>query len=61
MKFWDMYTKAIIAEGVAVLLIILTVATLKFCFKKTYKKVSNFYIESVLSDTDINEVLKGEV
>lgn len=61
MKFWDMYTKAIITEGIAVLLIILTVITVKFCFKKTYKKVHNFYIQNVLSDTDINEVLKGEI
>ena len=61
MKFWDMYTKAIITEGIAVLLIILTVITVKFCFKKPCKKVHNFYIQNVLSDTDINEVLKGEI
>ncbi len=61
MKFWDMYIKAIIAESIAVLFIILTVLTIKFSFKKTYKKVSDFYINDLLSDTNINEVLKGEI
>ncbi len=61
MKFWDLYIKLIITQCIAVLLIILTLLTVKICFKKSFENVKNFYFENILSDTDINEVLKGEI
>lgn len=61
MKLWDLYLKAVIVEGVAVLIIILSVLTVKYCFKSTYAKLNDWYNQSILTDTDISEVIKGEV
>ncbi len=61
MNFWDAYMKMLIVEGVAALLIIITVLTVKLCFKDTYKDLSEWYKENVLVDTDISEVINNEV
>lgn len=58
MKFWDCFLKALIVEGVAVLIIILTALVLRFCFVPTFEKVSDWYLQNVLVDTDINEVIE---
>lgn len=58
MKLWDLYLKAVIFEAVAVLIIILSVLTVKYCFKSTYVKLNDWYNQNVLTDTDINEVVK---
>ena len=58
MKFYDCFLKVIIAQSVAVLIVIFTLLTVKFWFKDTFKKAAEYYIANVLVDTDVNEVLK---
>ncbi len=61
MKFWDLYIKTLIAEILAVLIILISVGAVRLCFKNTYNKLQAWYNENVLSDTNVNEVLKGEI
>ncbi len=61
MNFWNAYVKMLIVEGVAALVIIISVLTVKFFFKDTYKNLSEWYKENVLVDIDISEVIKSEV
>ena len=61
MTFFEWFYKAIIIESVAVLLILLTVLTLKYFFKSEFKKVQCFYQNYIMIDTDINEVLKDAI
>ncbi len=61
MKFWDLYIKLIIIECVAVFTVITAVFVTKYCFKATFLQSKAFYNQSILTDTDVNEVLKGEI
>lgn len=58
MKFWDNYIKVIIAEGIAVFLVIISILILKFGFKGAYLEFVKWYGENVLTDTDIYEVIE---
>lgn len=58
MKFWDNYIKVIIAEGIAVVLVIISVLILKFGFKSNYEEFVKWYGENVLTDTDVYEVIE---
>jgi hypothetical protein len=57
----DNLTKLVIAQTICVLIIILSVVTVKYFFKGTYKKLLSWYKEEVLVTTDINEVLSDEI
>ena len=57
----DNLTRLIMTQTVCVLIIILSVVTVKYFFKGTYKKLLSWYTESVLVNTDINEVLSDEI
>lgn len=57
----DNLTKLVIAQTICVLIIILSVVTVKYFFKGTYKKLLSWYKEEVLVTTDINEVLLDEI
>lgn len=61
MTFFEWFYKAVIIEGIAVLLILLSILTLKYFFKGEFKKVQDFHIKYIAVDTDINEVLENEV
>ena len=58
MKFWDNFVKLLIAQGIIVIIIILSVLALKFGFKDNYNDFKNWYRENVLTDTDVNEVIE---
>ncbi len=57
----DNLTKLVIAQSVCVLVIILSIVTIKYFFKGTYKKLLNWYTENICVTTDINEVLSDEI
>ena len=57
----DNLTRLVITQTVCVLIIILSVITVKYFFKGTYKKLLYWYKENVCVGTDINEVLSHEI
>lgn len=61
MTFFEWFYKAIIIESLTLLLILLTVLTLKFFFKSEFKKVQDFHAKYIAVDTDISEVLSNEI
>ena len=61
MTFFEWFYKAIIIESLTLLLILLTVLTLKFFFKSEFKKVQDFHAKYFAVDTDISEVLSNEI
>ena len=61
MTFFECFYKAVIIESIVVLLILLSILTLKYFFKKEFKKVQDFHEKYIVVDTDINEVLKNEI
>ena len=61
MTFFEWFYKAVIIESIAVLLILLSILTLKYFFETEFKKVQDFNEKYVAVDTDINEVLKNEI
>jgi len=61
MKVNDNLTKLIITQTVCVAIILLSIITVKYFFKGTYKKLLKFYNENICVTTDINEVLSDEI
>ncbi len=57
----DNLTKLIITQTICVLIIILSVITVKYFFGGTYKKLLSWYSENVCVTTDISEVLSDEI
>ena len=57
----DNLTKLIITQAICVLIIILSVITVKYFFGGTYKKILSWYKENICVTTDINEVLSDEI
>lgn len=57
----DNIYKLIIAETVCVAIMLLSIITVKYFFKSTYKSLYNWYCLNVLVDTDIEEVLGNEI
>lgn len=54
------FLKIVIAECILVFIILLSVLTLKYFFKGTYKEFKNWYDKNMAADTDISEVLGEE-
>lgn len=61
MTFFEWFYKAVIIQGITLLLILLTILTLKYFFKSEFKKVQAFNTKYISVDTDISEVLNNEV
>lgn len=61
MTFFEWFYKAVIIESIAVLLILLSIFTLKYFFKSEYKKAQDFHQKYIAVNTDVSEVLKNEV
>lgn len=61
MTFFEWFYKAVIIESITLLLILLTVLTLKYFFKTEFKKVQDFHTKHIAVDTDISEVLNNEI
>lgn len=61
MTFFEWFYKAVIIESIAVLLILLSILTLKYFLKSEFKKVQVFNEKYIIVDTDVSEVLKNEI
>ncbi|MBQ4118823.1 MAG: hypothetical protein IJD45_00360 [Clostridia bacterium] len=61
MTFFEWFYKAVIIEGIAILLTLLITLTLKYFFKSEFKKVQDFHAKYIAVDTNISEVLSNEV
>ncbi len=61
MTFFEWFYKAVIIESIAVLLILLSILTLKYFLKSEFKKVKVFNEKYIIVDTDVSEVLKNEI
>ena len=61
MTFFEWFYKAVIVQGICVLLILTAVLAVKYFFVDEFKQVQNFYDTHIAVDTDINEVLQNEV
>lgn len=53
----NMYINIIIAEGICVLVILLSVLVLKYFFKAEYKDFKKWYNTEITTDTRIEEVI----
>lgn len=61
MTFFEWFYKAVIIQGICVLLILLSIFIIKYFFKFEFEKVSKVYQKYITTDTDVNEVLSDEV
>lgn len=61
MSFFEWFYKVVIIESVCVLLIISSIFIVKYFFKSEYPIVFEFYKTEIMSDTDVSEVLNGEI
>ena len=61
MKFWNIYFKTLMIECVAAVVIIIFAFVLKLCFAKNFDVVREWYIQNVMADTNIYEVVTNEV
>ena len=60
-KSKEMLPYIIITQSVCVILILLTVLTVKFFFKDNYSEVKTWYNHNICVDTDINQVISEGV
>ncbi|MBE6787564.1 MAG: hypothetical protein E7537_04370 [Ruminococcaceae bacterium] len=61
MSFFEWFYKIIIVQGICILIILLSVISVKYFFKSEYKKAQDFHKTEIMSDTDIKEVLSSEI
>ncbi len=61
MTFFEWFYKVVIVQSICVILILLSVVTMKYLFKEEYVKIKDFYKTEILNDTDVNEVLLDEI
>ncbi len=61
MTFFEWFYKVVIIESVCVLLVISSVFIIKYFFKSEYPVIQEFYKIEIMSDTDVLEVLSGEI
>ena len=61
MTFFEWFYKAVIIEGITLLLILLSILTLKYFFKSEFKKIEDFNTKYIAVDTNISEVLNNEI
>ncbi|MBQ6848247.1 MAG: hypothetical protein IJO62_04995 [Clostridia bacterium] len=54
----DMYINIIITEALCVVVILLTVLTLKYFFKSDFKDFEKWYEREITADTRIEEVIE---
>ncbi len=60
MTFFEWFYKVVIVESVCVLLIILSLLTMKYFFKDEFERAEDFYQKNMTVDTDVYEVLSDE-
>ncbi len=53
----NMYINVIITQAICVILILLSVLTVKYLFKGEYKVFKEWYLEEITADTRIEEVI----
>lgn len=53
----NMYINIIITQAICVILIFLSVLTVKYLFKGEYKIFKEWYLEEITADTHIEEVI----
>ncbi len=58
MTFLEWFYKVFIIQAVYILIMLSTVLILKYFYKEEFKNVQDFYQEYIISNTDVNEVLK---
>ena len=54
----NMYINIIITQAICVILILLSVLTVKYFFKGEYKNFKEWYLEEITADTHIEEVIR---
>ncbi len=57
-SFYKYIIKIIITECICLLTILAVVLVTKYFFKPEYKKLKNFYKNSICSETDVREVIE---
>lgn len=61
MKWFNFsFPKIAIVQFIAVVLIIINLTVFKFFLKKQYKEILKFYNKEILSETDVQDVLREE-
>ncbi len=53
----NMYINVIITQAICVIVILLSVLTVKYLFKGEYKVFKEWYLEEITADTRIEEVI----
>ncbi len=61
MGFFDWFYKTMIASAMCVVILLSCVLVVKYFFKDTFLKAEKFFIQEILSDTKISEVLSDEI
>lgn len=61
LTFFEWYYKVLIIQTVCVIVILSGVFAVKYFFKDEFSKVAEFYVQNIMADTDIAEVLEDEV
>ena len=55
------YISVIITQSVCAVLILLSLVCIKYCFKGTFSKIKDFYVNEICSKTNIQEVITEQV
>lgn len=61
MTFFEWFYKVVIIQSVCVLIILSSVLVTKYFFKSEFSVLEEFYKTEIMNDTDIKEVLSGEI
>lgn len=54
----NMYINIVITQLICVLLVLISILVLKYCFKSDYEKFKAWYLEEITPTTSVSEVLK---
>lgn len=61
MTFFEWFYKVSVLSGILVAILVLTVTFTKLFIPKTYTEIKDFYTQNFTTDTNISEVIKGEI
>lgn len=61
MSFYEYFYKILTVQSIAVLIIIISIFTMKWFFKDFYRETEKFYRSQILVDTEISEVIPYEI
>lgn len=54
----SMFFSVVLCESILALILVLTTLSAKYFFKKPYKEAKKWYIENIMIDIDIEELIK---